>query len=151
MITSDVKKILIIKTSSKEDELSIGTQIHEQLRGNQDYIDSNIVLSISQSFTKGTMPDNEVHLWISKDSSICPKIKINSIPNRDLTIEVIVNFEEEMLRIKDSIYKQLVGNKDYINSNIILNGSDDRQDENKNGHMVRISISSDTNPIEIFI
>ena len=40
--------------------------------------------------------------------------------------------EEEMLKIRDSIYNQLVWNKDYIESNIILNGSDDRRDGTEN-------------------
>lgn len=49
-------------------------------------------------------------------------------------IRIQCDSEEEMLRMKENIHNQLTGNEDYINCNIILNGSDDRmlsEDENE--------------------
>ena len=49
-------------------------------------------------------------------------------------IRIQCDSEEEMLRVKENIHNQLTGNEDYINCNIILNGSDDRmlsEDENE--------------------
>ena len=151
MISSDVKKVIVIKTSSKEDELAIGTQIHNQLRGNTDYIENNIVLSISQSFEKGTMNENEVQLWIAKSSSSYPIIRIDSVVNAELTIMIIVNTESEMIEARDSIYNQLVGNEDYVNCSIVLNDSDDRRDINENGYMVKIFISSEAKQVHLTI
>lgn len=41
--------------------------------------------------------------------------------NLKMEITIKVNDEKEQLRIGNSIHEQLVGNKDYIDSNIILN------------------------------
>ena len=52
-------------------------------------------------------------------------------------IRIETNTEEEMLTIKSRIHDQLVGNKDYIDCNIVLNGSDDRLE---NGYEIHLYI-----------
>lgn len=40
------KREIIIKCASDEDQKALGNSIHDQLRGNPDYIDNRIVLNI---------------------------------------------------------------------------------------------------------
>lgn len=70
----EIKKMVIIKTQSRQEELEIAEKIHNQLRGNEDYIDSRIVLNLSDTRDDGT--ENEVHLYIFNDSISNPKIII---------------------------------------------------------------------------
>ena len=53
-------KVITIKTKNTESMCNIRDDIHRQLIGNQDYIDSNIVLSENKI-------DNEVILLITED------------------------------------------------------------------------------------
>lgn len=48
--------------------------------------------------------------------------------------KIIIQLENEkaMYDVRDKVHEQLVGNKDYIDSNIVLNCSDDRNDGTKN-------------------
>lgn len=62
-----VKKQIVIKTNSHEEELAIAEKIHRQLAGNSDYINSRIVLNMSGDRRDGTL--NEVHLSIFDDAS----------------------------------------------------------------------------------
>ena len=62
------KMSIIIETANDEDKLKIGNHIHEQLVGNKDYIDNNIVLSIDV--------DNEVNLYIYKECENVPDVII---------------------------------------------------------------------------
>lgn len=61
-----------------------------------------------------------------------------------------------MLRVKENIHNQLTVNEDYINCNIILNGSDDRmlsEDENDYENGVHVYIFNECKyipPITIF-
>ena len=64
----DVKMAIMIETESDEEKWRIGTLIHEQLRGNQDYIDSNILLNMDD-------PDT-VRLYIFKECKNVPRITI---------------------------------------------------------------------------
>lgn len=54
-------------------------------------------------------------------------------------IAIVTNTEDEMFEVREKIYQQLVGNPDYVNNNIILNGSDDRLDGSVNTVCVYIS------------
>lgn len=47
-------------------------------------------------------------------------------------ITITASTHEEFATIRERIHNQLVGNKDYIDCNIILNGSDDRMDGTEN-------------------
>ena len=47
-------------------------------------------------------------------------------------ITVVTNSYDEMHEVMEKIHLQLAGNPDYINNNIILNGSDDRLDGSTN-------------------
>ena len=39
---------MVIDTDTNEEKMRIGEEIHKQLKGNQDYIDCKIILSIDQ-------------------------------------------------------------------------------------------------------
>lgn len=66
---SNVKRYIRIETHSKDEALEIAKGIHNQLVGNPDYIDSNIVLNY----------DHEpcvVQLWVFEECKNFPKINI---------------------------------------------------------------------------
>ena len=58
---------------------------------------------------------------------------------KEKLIRIQCDSEEEMLRVKENIHNQLTRNEDYINCNIILNGSDDRM------------LSEDENAVHVYI
>lgn len=64
----DLKMHMTIKTTSEEEKMRIGSSIHEQLVGNQDYRDSNILLNIDD--------ENEVNLYVFKECENVPNITI---------------------------------------------------------------------------
>ena len=70
----EIKRMVIIKTQSREEEFGIADKIHNQLVGNPDYIESRICLNMSKDRDDGT--ENEVHLIIFNDSESDPEIKI---------------------------------------------------------------------------
>lgn len=43
---------------------------------------------------------------------------------------------EEMAAIREKIHNQLVGNQDYVDRNIVLNGSDDRYEQDNSIHLI---------------
>ena len=65
----DVVKAINIVTDSKEECIRIGESICNQLGGNQDYIDSNILVNY-------TDVDNEVRIYIFKECTYVPPIVI---------------------------------------------------------------------------
>ena len=65
---NNLKLHVIIRTSNEEEQLRIGNSIHEQLVGNMDYVNSNIVLNIDK--------ENEVNLWVFDECESIPKITI---------------------------------------------------------------------------
>lgn len=68
MLDSKLKKYIKITVADEDEQLKIGNSIHEQLRGNKDYMDSNIVLNLD---TK-----NEINLYIFKECNSEPTIII---------------------------------------------------------------------------
>lgn len=62
----------IIKVDNEVASNQVLKDIHEQLKGNQDYIDSNIVLNDSETRQDGTK--YEVHVYITDDCKEEPKI-----------------------------------------------------------------------------
>lgn len=67
--TKEPKLYIQIETSTEEEKLRIGNKIHNQLVGNKDYIDCNIVLNIDEPYT--------VRLWIYDDCvNPIPEIRI---------------------------------------------------------------------------
>lgn len=64
----ELKMHISIKTINNEEKMRIGNSIHDQLVGNSDYIDSNIILNIDD--------ENEVNLYIFKECENVPKITI---------------------------------------------------------------------------
>lgn len=64
----ELKMHISIKTINNEEKMRIGNSIHDQLVGNSDYIDSNIILNIDD--------ENEVNLYVFKECENVPKIII---------------------------------------------------------------------------
>lgn len=73
-MNKEIRKMIIVKTQSREEEYKVLSKIHEQLVGNQDYIDSRIVLNDSSTRRDGT--ENEIHLIIFNNSETDPEISI---------------------------------------------------------------------------
>lgn len=73
-MSEQLRRQIIIKTSSEEEEFRIAEKIHEQLVGNQDYINCNVVLNMSADRRDGTK--NEVHVYIFNESESDPTITI---------------------------------------------------------------------------
>lgn len=63
-----VKQHITIRTSDEKEQMTIANSIHENLRGNQDYIDSNIVLNIDV--------DNEVNIYVFEECKEIPSFGI---------------------------------------------------------------------------
>lgn len=74
-LDESIRRQIIIKTQDNEEEYRIANKIHEQLAGNQDYIDSRIVLNMANDRLDDDTK-NEVHLYIFNDSETDPEIKI---------------------------------------------------------------------------
>ena len=68
-----VKECITIKTEEGK-EFETMEKIHEQLLGNKDYIDSNIILNDSSTRCDGTK--NEVRVYIFDECEKRPVIKI---------------------------------------------------------------------------
>lgn len=60
---------MTIELSDADERMTVGTAIHEQLRGKQDYIDSNIILNIDTDYA--------VELYVMSDCKELPKIEID--------------------------------------------------------------------------
>ena len=60
---------MIIELSDADTRMAVGTAIHEQLRGKQDYIDNNIILNIDTDYA--------VELYVMSDCKELPKIEID--------------------------------------------------------------------------
>lgn len=60
---------MTIELSDADDRMVVGTAIHEQLRGKQDYIDNNIILNIDTDYA--------VELYVMSDCKELPKIEID--------------------------------------------------------------------------
>ena len=65
---SALKKVITIECSDNNEKMAVGNLIHKQLRGNEDYINNNIILNIDT--------DNTVKLWIFKECKEIPQILI---------------------------------------------------------------------------
>ena len=74
-LDESIRRQIIIKTQNSDEEYRIANKIHEKLAGNQDYIDSRIVLNMSADRLDDDT-ENEVHLYIFNDSESDPEICI---------------------------------------------------------------------------
>lgn len=63
-----VKRHVCIKCVDDKDQMAVGNYLHEQLRGNQDYIDNNIILNIDA--------ENEVNLYFFDECKEIPTLVI---------------------------------------------------------------------------
>ena len=63
------KRVITIRTSTEQEKLEVGTKIHNQLAGNDDYINTRILLNMDNN-------ENIVTLTIFEDSKTVPEIKI---------------------------------------------------------------------------
>lgn len=69
---NELRKMIIVKTESTEEQSNVAEKIHRQLQGNDDYVESRICLNMSEDRQDGTV--NEVHVYIFKDSKTNPEI-----------------------------------------------------------------------------
>ena len=69
-----VRRTLIIKTNSHEEEFAVAEKIHKQLVGNPDYINSDICVNMSKDRNDGT--ENEVHVVFFEAAKSDPELKI---------------------------------------------------------------------------
>lgn len=58
--------IVTIETADNDEKMRIGTDIHEQLRGNPGYINNDIILNVDE--------DCKVRLWVDKNCESIPDI-----------------------------------------------------------------------------
>lgn len=70
----ELRKLIIVKTKSHKEEWEVAKKIHEQLLGNEDYIENRIILSMSSEIPYEV--ENEVHLYIFDDAKTNPEIRI---------------------------------------------------------------------------
>lgn len=63
------KRVITIRTSTEQEKLEVGTKIHNQLVGNDDYINTRILLNMDGN-------ENIVTLTIIEDAKSIPEIKI---------------------------------------------------------------------------
>jgi len=63
-------KEIIIKLNNEESKYKALEEIHKQLKGNQDYIDSNIILNDDNEGST----DHRVNIYITEDVKQIPKI-----------------------------------------------------------------------------
>lgn len=63
------KRVITIRTSTEQEKLEVGTKIHNQLVGNDDYINTRILLNMDDN-------ENIVTLTIFEDAKSIPEIKI---------------------------------------------------------------------------
>lgn len=68
MFNQEVKMYIQIEVPTDEEKMKIGEKIHEQLRGNQDYIDNNIILNVDEM--------GAVRLWVFNECENIPQITI---------------------------------------------------------------------------
>ena len=59
---------MVIETDTNDEKERIGTEIHKQLKGNQDYIDNKIILNIDQNC--------RVVLTIFDDATFIPTVTV---------------------------------------------------------------------------
>lgn len=76
-MSNEVRYEMSIRTRTNEYKLKVGTAIHEQLKGNKDYIDNNIVLNIDE--------DCLVLLTVMEDCKKFPKVVLPFNFNDKLT------------------------------------------------------------------
>lgn len=68
VMDNNLKMHVNIKVNDDKEQMKIGNFIHEQLRGNKDYQNSNIVLNIDEP--------NEVNLYVFNECEEIPTIQI---------------------------------------------------------------------------
>ena len=78
-------KVVTIQCENPEETFRVASSIHEQLHGNQDYIDSEIVLHYSDAADIERREHNIVWLYVSAD------VKTMA----DITMKLVVNTEGE--------------------------------------------------------
>lgn len=67
-MANKVIRQITVKCIDEKDQMAVGNYLHEQLRGNEDYINSNIVLNIDAP--------NEVNLYFFEECKKIPDLVI---------------------------------------------------------------------------
>lgn len=138
----NVRKVIEIKTDSKETKEFIANMIHKQLRGKQEYIESRIILSIGSVIKN--IPENDIHVYIFNDCEIDPIIAIGKFNNSEcviINISVRDSIEEE--KLANDLHEQLENNRDKMLSNITVHDSSLKKDRDVNGYCVTITYNKE--------
>ncbi len=101
----------IMITISLEDHASVmkvGTQIHNQLKGNPDYRGTAILLNLSDEDSE----EHEVRLYMFKDRITTPNVCLSYMDLRSCRIQVNTSTEEEFKKRVDRYWQQLVNMDD---------------------------------------
>lgn len=76
-------KVVEIRCENHEETFRIASSIHEQLCGNQDYIDSEIILHYSDAKDDAMGEPNKVWLYVSDEVKTMPDITLKLINTED--------------------------------------------------------------------
>lgn len=149
---AELRRQIFIKCTKPEYELAVGKIIHEQLRGNQDYIDNNIILNLSRDrYDKDT--ENELHIYLLKECKSIPDIEIKDFDHTAISKITINSHDENTCHVIKNIFDYLEilpeyrdGNIHVIDSEITLSMSDNYKDST-----ISISFDEKCNSISSFI
>ena len=72
-------KVVEIRCESPEETLRVATSIHEQLVGNEDYINNDILLHYSDEDDIAMGEPNKVWLYVSNEVEIMPDITLKLV------------------------------------------------------------------------
>lgn len=128
----DFDKIsLHVNCVNREDMLRMARSLREQLKGfdivtSEDYQDKTSPLShgwkvFAWPLKNAKLPALNISLRKKKN----PKTHLQDQDIKYIGLRVRCDTKKQMLSVLNNIHKQLVGNKDYIESRIILNSSHD--------------------------
>lgn len=78
-------KVVEIRCENPEETFRVASSIHEQLKGNEDYINSDIILHYSDEEDKAMGEPNKVWLYVSNEVETMP----------DITLKLVNKEEEE--------------------------------------------------------
>jgi len=128
------KRQIIIKCTKPEYEQHVGNIIHEQLKGNTDYVINNIILNLSRDrYDKGT--ENELHIYFFKDCKMIPDIELHDFDSSAINRITVYNHDENTCRIIKDMFDYLEilpeykeGNISVIDSEITMSMCDNYKD-----------------------
>ena len=125
----------------------VGNQIHNQLKGNPDYVGSAILLNLSDEDS-----EHEVRLYFFKDRITTPYVVLSYLAIRSCRIRVNTSSEKEFIRRVDRYWQQLatMGDKHFISINT-SNTTDEVDFENEIIVTMNLKPDLSTHHVDMFI